>query len=115
MNPPKRQVFVDSLSFEEPNRRGTHKKSTTPRRATTKKPKANRKFEYLDPRQLLKHALSLATQRRGRFCLIYLYCDWTGESKTVSTISRSPASHRRNALGQGFLLLRLGGQITQAP
>ena len=43
MNPPKRQVFVDSFYFEEPNRRGTHKKSTTPRRATTKKPKANRK------------------------------------------------------------------------
>ena len=43
MNPPKRQVFVDSFSIEEPNRRGTHKKSTTPRRATTKKPKANRK------------------------------------------------------------------------
>ena len=30
MNSPKRQVFVDSFSFEEPNRRGTHKKSTTP-------------------------------------------------------------------------------------
>ena len=31
MNPPKRQVFVDSFYFfEEPNRRGTHKKSTTP-------------------------------------------------------------------------------------
>ena len=43
MNPPKRQVFVDSFSFEEPNRRGTHKKSTTPSWATTKKPKANRK------------------------------------------------------------------------
>ena len=49
MNPPKRQVFVDSFSFEEPNRRGTHKKSTTPRRATTKKPKANRKKAMPQP------------------------------------------------------------------
>ena len=51
MNPPKRQVFVDSFSFEEPNRRGTHKKSTTPppRRATTKKPKANRKMAMPQP------------------------------------------------------------------
>ena len=49
MNPPKRQVFVDSFYFEEPNRRGTHKKSTTPRRATTKKPKANRKKAMPQP------------------------------------------------------------------
>ena len=49
MNPPKRQVFVDSFSFEEPNRRGTHKKSTTPSRATTKKPKANRKKAMPQP------------------------------------------------------------------
>ena len=28
---------------------------------------------------------------------------------------RIPASQRRNALGQGFLLLLLGGQITRAP
>ena len=49
MNPPKRQVFVDSFSFEEPNRRGTHKKSTTPRRATTKKPEANRKKAMPQP------------------------------------------------------------------
>ena len=44
------------------------------------------RFEHLDPRQLLKHALGLATQRRGRFCLIYLYYDWTGER---------PEAHRR--------------------
>ena len=49
MNPPKRQIFVDSFSFEEPNRRGTHKKSTTPSRATTKKPKANRKKAMPQP------------------------------------------------------------------
>ena len=49
INPPKRQVFVDSFSFEEPNRRGTHKKSTTPSRATTKKPKANRKKAMPQP------------------------------------------------------------------
>ena len=49
MNPPKRQVFVDSFSFEEPNRRGTHKKSTTPSRATTKNPKANRKKAMPQP------------------------------------------------------------------
>ena len=49
MNPPKRQVFVDSFSFEEPNRRGTHKKSTTPSSATTKKPKANRKKAMPQP------------------------------------------------------------------
>ena len=49
MNPPKRQVFVDSFSFEEPNRRGTHKKSTIPSRATTKKPKANRKKAMPQP------------------------------------------------------------------
>ena len=49
MNPPKRQVFVDSFSFEEPNRRGTQKKSTTPSRATTKKPKANRKKAMPQP------------------------------------------------------------------
>ena len=44
------------------------------------------RFEYLDPRQLLKHALGLGTQRRGRFCLLYLYYDWTGER---------PEAHRR--------------------
>ena len=49
MNPPKRQVFVDSFSFEEPNRRGPHKKSTTPSSATTKKPKANRKEAMPQP------------------------------------------------------------------
>ena len=49
MNPPKRQLFVDSFSFEEPNRRGTHKKSTTPSSATTKKPKANRKKAMPQP------------------------------------------------------------------
>ena len=49
MNHPKRQVFVDSFSFEEPNRRGTHKKSTTPSGATTKNPKANRKKAMPQP------------------------------------------------------------------
>ena len=49
INLPKRQVFVDSFYFEEPNRRGTHKKSTTPSRATTKKPKANRKKAMPQP------------------------------------------------------------------
>ena len=43
-------------------------------------------FEYLDPRQLLKHALGLATQLGGEFSLCYLYYDWAGER---------PAAHRR--------------------
>ena len=37
------------------------------------------RFEHLDPRQLLKHALGLATQRGNRFGLYYLYYDWTGK------------------------------------
>ena len=37
------------------------------------------KFEYLDPRQLLKHTLGLATQLGDRFSLYYLYYDWPGE------------------------------------
>ena len=36
-------------------------------------------FEYLDPRQLLKHALGLATKLRDRFSLYYLYYDWSGD------------------------------------
>ena len=43
-------------------------------------------FEYLDPRQLLKHALGLATQLGNRFSLYYLYYDWTGDR---------PEAHRR--------------------
>ena len=44
------------------------------------------RFEYLDPRQLLKHALGLATKLRGKFSLYYLYYDWLGER---------PEAHRR--------------------
>ena len=44
------------------------------------------RFEYLEPRQLLKHALGLATQLGGEFSLWYLYYDWAGER---------PAAHRR--------------------
>ena len=36
------------------------------------------RVEYLDPRQLLKHALGLSTNRAGRFSLVYLYYDWVG-------------------------------------
>lgn len=36
------------------------------------------RFEYVDPRQLLKHALGLATQHGGEFSLYYLYYDWDG-------------------------------------
>ena len=36
------------------------------------------RFEYLDPRQLLKHALGLATQLGNKFSLYYLYYDWSG-------------------------------------
>ena len=35
--------------------------------------------EYLDPRQLLKHALGLATQLGNRFSLYYLYYDYPGD------------------------------------
>ena len=37
------------------------------------------RFEYLDPRQLLKHALGLATQLGSRFSLYYLCYDWYGK------------------------------------
>ena len=37
------------------------------------------RFECLDPRQLLKHALGLATQLGNRFSLYYLYYDWPGD------------------------------------
>ena len=36
------------------------------------------RFEYMDARQLLKHALGLATQLGSRFSLCYLYYDWPG-------------------------------------
>ncbi len=44
------------------------------------------RFEYLDLRQLLKHALGLATQLGDRFSLYYLYYDWPGER---------PEAHKR--------------------
>ena len=44
------------------------------------------RFEYLDPRQLLKHALGLASQKENRFSLYYLYYDWPGDR---------PEAHRR--------------------
>ena len=44
------------------------------------------RFEYLDPRQLLKHALGLATQLGRRFSLCYLYYDGLGDG---------PEAHRR--------------------
>ena len=37
------------------------------------------RFEYLNPRQLLKHALGLAVQLGNRFSLYYLYYDWPGD------------------------------------
>ena len=37
------------------------------------------RFEYLDPGQLLKHALGLATQCGDKFSLYYLYYDGTGD------------------------------------
>ena len=37
------------------------------------------RFEHLDPRQLLKHALGLASRMGNRFSLYYLYYDWTAE------------------------------------
>ena len=37
------------------------------------------RFEYLNPRQLLKHALGLAAQLGNRFSLYYLYYDWPGD------------------------------------
>ena len=44
------------------------------------------RFEYLDPRQLLKHVLGLATWRCNGFSLCYLYYDWPGDR---------PEGHRR--------------------
>lgn len=43
-------------------------------------------FEYLDPRQLLKHVLGLATRLGARFSLYYLYYDWPG---------KRPEAHRK--------------------
>ena len=39
------------------------------------------RFEYLDARQLLKHALGLAAQLGREFSLCYLYYDWPGEQR----------------------------------
>ncbi len=44
------------------------------------------RFEYMDARQLLKHALGLATQLGSGFSLCYLYYDWPG--------NRAEAHHR---------------------
>ncbi len=41
--------------------------------------KKNLGFEYLDPGQLLKHALGLATQLGDKFSLYYLYYDCPGD------------------------------------
>ena len=40
---------------------------------------SRQRFEYLDARQLLKHALGLAAQLGNRFSLYYLYYDWPGD------------------------------------
>ena len=40
---------------------------------------SKQQFKYLDPRQLLKHALGLAMQRGNRFSLYYLYYDWPND------------------------------------
>ena len=39
------------------------------------------RFEYLDARQLLKHALGLAAQLGREFSLCYLYYDWPSEQR----------------------------------
>lgn len=39
------------------------------------------RFEYLDPRQLLKHALGLAKKMGNRFSLYYLYYDCVGKEQ----------------------------------
>ncbi len=39
------------------------------------------RFEYLDPRQLLKHALGLAKEMGNRFSLYYLYYDCVGKEQ----------------------------------
>ena len=43
----------------------------------------NETFRSLDAPQLVKHALGLATQRRGRFALYYLYFDVPGRASRV--------------------------------
>ena len=43
MDRPKRQIFVDSFTFEVPKPEGKPKKSTAPRRKTAAKPKAKQK------------------------------------------------------------------------
>ena len=40
---------------------------------------SKQQFEYLDPRQLLKHALGLATQLGNKFSLYYLCYDWPND------------------------------------
>ena len=40
-------------------------------------------FSYLDPWQLLKHALGLATQLGNGFSLQYIYYDWPGKTAEV--------------------------------
>ena len=57
------------------------------------------RVEYLDPRQLLKHALGLATRPGQGFSLFYLYYDWPGEG---------PAAHRREV---DVFSERVGGEI----
>ena len=57
------------------------------------------RFEYVDPRQLLKHALGLATQLGDGFSLYYLYYDWDG--------ARAEA-HRREV---AEFASRVGGEI----
>ena len=60
---------------------------------------SKQKFEYLDPRQLLKHVLGLATHLGNRFSLYYLYYDWPG--------NRSEA-HKREI---DFFDKRVGGEV----
>ena len=60
---------------------------------------SKQKFEYLDPRQLLKHVLGLATQLGNRFSLYYLYYDWPG--------NRSQA-HKREV---DFFDKMIGGEV----
>ena len=47
------------------------------------------RFEYLDPRQLLKHTLGLATQMGKRFSLLYLYYDY------YDRVGTGPEAHKR--------------------
>lgn len=57
------------------------------------------RFEYLDARQLLKHALGLIRQLGSGFNLFYLYYDWPG---------KRPAAHRREI---GLFDELVGGEI----